>query len=387
MKVNMKTEEEYHGFEVGPIRPPSESRSLLLRITRNCPWNKCKFCGIYKGEKFSIRPVSHVVKDIDLIKEYVDEIQRITKQSEGADRELKEFNDRLSENEWIAFHSALNWIRGGMTSIFLQDANSLIIKPDDLVEILKHLRKTFPQVERITSYARSRSVARISDKDMARIAEAGLNRIHIGMESASDEVLDIVRKGVDKKMHIIAGLKVKRAGIELSEYFMPGLGGEKYSRANALETAIAMNTINPDFIRIRTLVIPDNTELFKEYQSGAFAKIGDVKMAEEILLFLENLKGITSTLKSDHILNLFQEAEGRLPVDRERMTEPIRKVLNREPEEQMIYMIGRRAGIFSRLDDMKNPELLKRAEKTRDAHQVTIDNVEDFTAEMMKRFI
>ena len=383
----MKTEEEYHGFEVGPIRPPSESRSLLLRITRNCPWNKCKFCGIYKGEKFSIRPVSHVVKDIDLIKEYVDEIQRITKQSEGADRELKEFNDRLSENEWIAFHSALNWIRGGMTSIFLQDANSLIIKPDDLVEILKHLRKTFPQVERITSYARSRSVARISDKDMARIAEAGLNRIHIGMESASDEVLDIVRKGVDKKMHIIAGLKVKRAGIELSEYFMPGLGGEKYSRANALETAIAMNTINPDFIRIRTLVIPDNTELFKDYQSGAFAKIGDVKMAEEILLFLENLKGITSTLKSDHILNLFQEAEGRLPVDRERMTAPIRKFLNMEPEEQMIYMIGRRAGIFSRLDDMKNPELLKRAEKTRDAHQVTIDNVEDFTAEMMKRFI
>lgn len=387
MKVNMKREEEYHGFEVGPIRPPSESRSLLLRITRNCPWNKCKFCGIYKDEKFSIRPVSHVVKDIDLIKEYVDEIQRIIKQSEGAERELKEFNDRLSENEWIAFHSALNWIRGGMTSIFLQDANSLIIKPDDLVEILKHLRKTFPQVERITSYARSRSVARISDKDMARIAEAGLNRIHIGMESASDEVLDIVRKGVDKKRHIIAGLKVKRAGIELSEYFMPGLGGEKYSRANALETADAMNTINPDFIRIRTLVIPDNTELFKDYQSGAFAKIGDVKMAEEILLFLENLKGITSTLKSDHILNLFQEAEGRLPVDKERMTAPIRKFLTMEPGEQMIYMIGRRAGIFSRLDDMKNPELLKRAEKARDAHQVTIDNVEDFTAEMVKRFI
>lgn len=387
MKVNMKREEEYHGFEVGPIRPPSESRSLLLRITRNCPWNKCKFCSIYKDEKFSIRPVSHVVKDIDLIKEYVDEIQRIIKQSEGAERELKEFNARLSANEWIAFHSALNWIRGGMTSIFLQDANSLIIKPDDLVEILKHLRKTFPQVERITSYARSRSVARISDKDMARIAEAGLNRIHIGMESASDEVLDIVRKGVDKKRHIIAGLKVKRAGIELSEYFMPGLGGEKYSRANALETADAMNTINPDFIRIRTLVIPDNTELFKDYQSGAFAKIGDVKMAEEILLFLENLKGITSTLKSDHILNLFQEAEGRLPVDKERMTAPIRKFLTMEPGEQMIYMIGRRAGIFSRLDDMKNPELLKRAEKARDAHQVTIDNVEDFTAEMMKRFI
>ena len=384
----MKTEEEYNGFEVGPIRPPSEAKSLLLRLTRNCPWNKCKFCGLYKGEKFSIRPVSHIIKDIDLIKEYVDEIQHIIEQSGGeSHRELKEFYDKLSENEWMAFHSALNWFRYGMTSIFLQDANSLIMKPDDVVEILIHIRNTFPQVERITSYARSSSIARISERDMASIAEAGLNRIHIGMESASDDILEFVRKGVDKETHIIAGQKVKRAGIELSEYFMPGLGGEKYSRANALETADAMNKINPDFIRIRTLAIPENTELFKDYQSGSFAKTGDTLMAEEILLFLENLHGITSTVKSDHILNLFQEAEGRLPIDKESMTAPIRKYLAMESEEQIVYMVGRRAGIFSRLDDLKNPELLKQAEHIRDAHQVTMDNVEYFTAEMMKRFI
>lgn len=384
----MMTEEKYGGFEVGPIRPPSEAKSLLLRITRNCPWNRCKFCGLYKGEKFSIRPVSHVVKDIDLIKEYVDIIQCHRKQSAGESRGgLTGFQDRLSEHERMAFHSALNWLRGGMRSIFLQDANSLIIKPDDLVKILRHMRKTFPQVERITSYARSSSIARISDRDMARIAEAGLNRIHIGMESASNEVLDFVKKGADKKTHIIAGQKVKHAGIELSEYFMPGLGGEKYSRANALETADAMNKINPDFIRIRTLALPDNIELFKDYQSGAFAKTGDVQMAEEILLFLENLNGISSTVKSDHILNLFQEVEGRLPIDREKMTAPIRKFLAMGPEQKMIYMIGRRAGIFSKLDDMKDPELLKHAEKVRDANQVTIDNVEDLTAEMMKRFI
>ncbi len=384
----MKTEEQYDGFEVGPIRPPSEATSLLLRITRNCPWNKCKFCGLYKGEKFSIRPVRHVVKDIDLIKKCVDEIQKTIKQSGGTTHgELKDLQDRLSENGRLAFHFALNWFRGGMTSIFLQDANSLIMKPDDLVEILKHIRKTFPHIERITSYARSSSIARISDKDMARMAEAGLNRIHIGMESASDEVLKFINKGVDKETHIIAGQKVKSAAIELSEYFMPGLGGEKHSRANAIETADAMNKIDPDFIRIRTLAIPENIELFKDYQSGVFAKIGDVQMAEEILLFLENLNGITSTVKSDHIVNLFQEAEGRLPIDKGRMTAPIRKFLRMRPKEQVIYMIGRRTGIFSKLADMKDPELLKHAEKVRDAHQVTIDTVEDFTAKMMKRFI
>jgi hypothetical protein len=182
VKVIMKPEEKYDGFELGPIRPPSEAKSLLLRITRNCPWNRCKFCSLYKGEKFSIRLVSHVLKDIDLIKEYADLIQRSDMQSGSeARRELTKLQDGLSENEWIAFDSTLSWVRNGMKSIFLQDANSLAMKPDNLVAILKHLSKTFPQVERITTYARSQSIARISDDDMTRIARSGLNRIHIWM--------------------------------------------------------------------------------------------------------------------------------------------------------------------------------------------------------------
>ena len=384
----MKTCEEYEGFELGPIRPPSEAKSLMLRITRNCPWNSCTFCGLYKGQKFSIRPVSHIIKDIDVIRYYVDEIQKIMAQSDGAaHRQYMNLMAGQPESDRMALHAALIWVQGGMQSIFLQDANTLIIKPDDLVEILKHVQKAFPQVERITSYARSHTIARISDDDMARIAAAGLNRIHIGMESACDEVLDFVKKGVDKKTHIIAGQKVKRAGIELSEYFMPGLGGVTLSRKNALETADALNQINPDFIRIRTLGLPENVELYKDFQSGAFIKPGDVPMAEELLLLLDNLNGITSTVKSDHILNLFQEVEGRLPEDKERMTAPLRAFLAMPPEEQLIYMVGRRTGIFSKLEDLHDPELRNHAEKARTAHRLTLDNVDDFTLEMMKQFI
>ena len=384
----MKTCEEYEGFELGPIRPPSEAKSLMLRITRNCPWNSCTFCGLYKGQKFSIRPVSHIIKDIDVIRYYVDEIQKIMAQSDGAaHRQYMNLMAGQPESDRMALHAALIWVQGGMQSIFLQDANTLIIKPDDLVEILKHVQKAFPQVERITSYARSHTIARISDDDMARIAAAGLNRIHIGMESACDEVLDFVKKGVDKKTHIIAGQKVKRAGIELSEYFMPGLGGVTLSRKNALETADALNQINPDFIRIRTLGLPENVELYKDFQSGSFIKPGDVPMAEELLLLLDNLNGITSTVKSDHILNLFQEVEGRLPEDKERMMAPLRAFLAMPPEEQLIYMVGRRTGIFSKLEDLHDSELRNHAEKARTAHRVTLDNVDDFTLEMMKQFI
>ena len=149
----MKPEEKYSGFELGPIRPPSEAKSLLLRITRNCPWNRCKFCGLYKGEKFSIRPVSHVVKDIDLIKAYVDLIQRCNTQSGGElHRELTEFQEGLSENKWIAFDIARNWVRNGMKSIFLQDANSLAMKPDKLAAVLEQLSRTFPRIDDKSSH-------------------------------------------------------------------------------------------------------------------------------------------------------------------------------------------------------------------------------------------
>ncbi len=222
---------------------------------------------------------------------------------------------------------------------------------------------------------------------MAHLAAAGLNRIHIGMESGADAVLNFVKKGVDKETHVVAGRKVKDAGIELSEYFMPGLGGKEYSSANALQTAEAMNRIDPDFIRIRTLAIPVGVDLYQDVQAGAFTPLNDLQMAAELLIFLDNLEGITSVVKSDHILNLFQEVEGRLPHDLERMTEPIRTFMSIDPKQQLLYLVGRRTGIFSRLADLDDRVLQNHAEKALLAHRVTSDNVEAWTAEMMRRFI
>ncbi len=380
--------EHYQGVEMGPIRPPSESESLMLRITRNCPWNKCKFCGLYKGKTFSVRPLDHVLKDIDTIRYYIDEIEKFNNlNAHGKQHELLSLTNGRPKHEGLAFHVARNWVRAGKKSVFLQDANTMIVKPDDLVRILKHIKQAFPEVDRITSYARSKTIAGISDSDMAKIAEAGLNRIHIGMESAADVVLDFVKKGVDKQIHILAGQKVKRAGIELSEYFMPGLGGEEHSQVNAIETADAMNQINPDFIRIRTLAIPERTELYKACQEGTFKKLGEIKVAEELFMFLDNLNGISSTIKSDHSLNLFQEVEGLLPDDKTDILSPIQEFLHMDPEDQMLYLVGRRTGFFMGLKDMKNEELAYHASLTCQAHGITVNNVEDFTAEIMKRFI
>ena len=286
-----------------------------------------------------------------------------------------------------AFNAALNWFAGGMNSVFIQDANSLIIKPSNLVEILIHLKKHFPWVERVTSYARSHTITRIKDHDLKAIRDAGLNRIHIGLESGSDEVLKMVKKGMTKETHIKAGLKVKKAGMELSEYIMPGLGGKTYSKIHALETADALNQINPDFIRLRTLAIPNFVELYEDYETGRFEKCTDIMMVKENKLLIESLDRITSVVKSDHILNLFENLEGTLPQDKERMLEILRAFLAMEPECQSLYQVGRRLGFFSCLSDMESPHRLAKAEKTYQQLGITPDNVDEVIDELMKRFI
>ena len=336
----MKEIQEYTGFEQGPIRPPSESRSLLVRITRNCPWNKCTFCPVYKGKKFSRRPLEHVLKDIDTIRECVELLLELRQQAGSlANIDYLQFNTKKYNGlDRRALYTAKNFIHSGMQSVFLQDGNSLIIKPDELVTILEHIKNSFPAVERITSYARSKTISKISDEDMGRIAGAGLNRIHIGMESGSDKVLEMVKKGVTKAEQIIAGQKVKRAGIELSEYFMPGLGGRSLSEDNALESADALNQINPDFIRLRTLALPGRAPISRQHEAGEFDKMGDVETSREVLLFLESLNGITSMLKSDHILNLFPEVEGRLPHEKEKMTGVVREFLALERMSKCFFV-------------------------------------------------
>lgn len=387
MTKNKKKQEQYDGFEQGPIRPPSEANSLLLRLTRNCPWNRCTFCPVYKGADFSVRPVNHILDDINSIRVYVDKLRAAASGGMITRDSLNAILAATPSDQMNVFHTSVNWMQGGMTSIFLQDANSLIMKPDQIITILEHLKNCFPWVERITSYARSHTVARISDENMSRLARAGLNRIHIGLESGSDKVLELINKGATKAMHIKAGLKVKGAGIELSEYVMPGLGGVDLSTEHALETADVLNQINPDFIRLRSLAIPGHVELYDDFQSGRFKKCSDIMVAEEILLFLESLNGITSTVKSDHILNLFQDVEGTYPHDKDRMTGIIRAFLELPALERMYCQVGRRTGMMRTIDDLNNPEILNRIKETCRTHAITPDTVDSVIDDIMRRFI
>ncbi len=342
-------------FEQGPIRPPNEARSLLLRVTRNCPWNQCLFCPVYKRSKFSLRTVEEIKEDIQTAKDTADEIKALSwKLGFRGD-----VNDQVisaifnSPNYSNAYRSIAIWLYYGTGACFLQDADNLVMKSQDLVEVLNFLREKFPQITRVTTYSRSRTIVRKSVESLKAIRKAGLDRVHVGLETGYDPLLKLMKKGVTGAQHVEAGRKVLEAGMELSEYVMPGLGGQGLWKEHAVATAKVLNQINPHFIRLRSLRVPDRVPLSEKLKNGEFEMQTDDMLAKEVKFFIETLDGITSMVTSDHIMNLLEEVTGKLPEDKEDMLDVIKKYQELPDSERLIYRVGRRGGAYRSTDDLK----------------------------------
>lgn len=344
-------------FEQGPIRPPSEAKSLLIRPTRNCPWNKCAFCHTYRGTRFELRSVEEIKKDIDAVRDLADRIGEISWKLGQGGKVNDPVVSQLFGNETL-FSDTLRhvaaWLYFGGENVFLQDADTLVMKTDNLLEVLGYLKEKFPGIRRVTSYCRSRTARHKSVEDLKRIREAGLVRIHVGLESGCDDVLKFIRKGVTAADHIEGGQRLVAAGISLCEYVMPGLGGQRWSREHAIETARVLNAINPDHIRLRTLSVRRGTALYEMMLQGEFQPIGDEEIIKEISSFIGHLDGIGSRIVSDHILNLLEELEGKLPEEKEKLLGIIDRYFAMAEEDRLVFRLGRRRGLYRSLDDLSD---------------------------------
>jgi radical SAM superfamily enzyme YgiQ (UPF0313 family) len=373
-------------YEQGPIRPPSEASSLLVRLTRNCPWNRCLFCPVYKEEKFSRRSLPEIKEDLEAIFSAVDLIKYISV-SLGFSGEVNRQVAALIQSEHPELFQVALWLYRGGETVFLQDGDSLMLPVAQLEEILGLLTEKLPTVNRITSYARSRTILRRSVEDLSRLKKAGLSRIHIGLESGNDKVLEFMKKGVTGAQHIEAGLKVKAAGLSLSEYVMPGLGGTTYWREHAIDTARVLNKIDPHFIRLRTLAVPAGCPLHEKVQTGEFTPLNDDGIARELALFLEHLDGISSYVYSDHVLNLFEDISGRLPDHKNDMLSKVNRYLAMPEGDRNIFRLGRRLGYFRTLGDMNKPDAATPVTRLYEQLQVSGVAVDDYIRDAMTRFI
>ena len=309
-----------YSFEIGAIRPPSEggSYSLLIRVTRNCPWNRCRFCygTPYNHEKFQLRVVDDIKKDIQTAKAIGDEIKRVSWQLGYAGQVNNLVGSTITRREpglnySHSFVNVFNWLSSGGRTAFLQDADSLIMRTPDLVEVIKYLKETFPSLERITSYARAKTIYRKTIQELKSIRAAGLTRLHVGLETGDDELLEYIDKGVSAEQHIIAGKKAKEAGFEFSAYVMPGLGGPTRYEQHAKNTARLLNEINPDYIRLRPFVPRPNTPLLDEYQRGELQLSSPHERLRELKTMIQALT-VTSHVCFDHMMNAWRKESGEL---------------------------------------------------------------------------
>ncbi|MHA1579913.1 MAG: radical SAM protein [Candidatus Freyarchaeota archaeon] len=268
------------GFEFPPYRPPSEAYSMLIRVTRNCPWNRCAFCNMYKGQRFSRRPLEDVKRDISMAAEVY--VERPT--------------------------------------MFWGDSNSIILKTEELEELLNHTYKVYPNLKRLTSYARAKTIIRTKTvQELKRLHEAGLTRLHVGLETGDDWLLRFINKGATAEEMVKAGRMVVESGIELSEYVILGLGGVERSETHAKETAKVLNQINPTFIRVRTLVPIPTTPLYEAFEKGLLHLCSPLDVLKETRTLIAELE-VNSEFLSDHVSN-YLPVNGKLPEDKDDLLE------------------------------------------------------------------
>lgn len=350
-------------FEQGPIRPPNEQLSLLVRVTRNCPYNRCTFCPVYKGQRFSLRSAGEVKADIDAMAELAERLREVGWRDGRCDEER--VAALLYGPDGAGAAQVARFLAAGAGTAFLQDANSLIAPVEELRDIIAHLRLRFPSLRRVTSYARSHTITGRSVAELVRLREAGLSRIHVGLESGADRVLELVGKGAGAERHIDAGRRVRAAAIGLCEYVMPGLGGRALSDEHARETARVLRAIEPDFVRLRTVTVPVGSALAAAVSRGQLEPASDVEIVAEIRALLCGLEGVRTTIRSDHVLNLLEEVSGRLPEELPRLLGIVDQFLSLGADEQELFAVGRRLGSLRRLDDLDDGPLRARAEQQR----------------------
>ena len=274
-------------FDTPVFRPPSEARSFILRVTRGCAHNKCTYCNMYRGVPFQI------LKD-----------------------------EEISRQIALAAHYGKDKVR----RVFLADGDALVLPTAKLLKILQALRDTFPKLQRVSSYAAPKDILRKSEEELRQLKEAGLQLLYYGMETGDDVTLKAVNKGVNGEEAVEAGRRVTASGMKLSIMVILGLAGKDGSKRHALETAKAINIIQPTMWSALCLMLYRGSELLDQFERGEFNPLSPAECMEELYTIMENVnlpEDKHCLFRSNHISNYIPLA-GTLPKDKQRLLREIK---------------------------------------------------------------
>ena len=252
-------------YEGRIFRPPSEADSLILQSTVGCSQNGCAFCSMYKEKKFHIRPLADVCADVD----------------------------EIAAGPWAHAFSR----------VFLADGDALMRKTEEQLAIFSHIYARLPRCGRITCYASPASIRAKTQDELEALAAGGLNMVYMGLESGSDAVLSRMNKGATAAEIILAGQRVRAAGLRLSVTAIIGLGGAEGSE---------------EYIGLLTLMLEGEEPLYSDYRAGRFAPPDQAGLLRELRTLIAHTDSEGSVLRANHASN-YLNLRGTLNADKPRL--------------------------------------------------------------------
>lgn len=281
------------------FRPPSEAYSILLQITTGCSHNKCTFCEMYKGSRFSIKDDKTIMADIDFAAIHC------------------KHQDRL----------------------FLCDGDALILPQDRLLNILSTIQTKLPWVKRIGTYANTKSIKRKTQEQLRELYDNGLKIAYMGLESGDDVTLQLINKGADAQRMIDMGKKLRASGIKLSITVLLGIGGRERSHIHARETGRVLSAIDPEYVGALSLMLTPGTPLFKSSKRGDFTLPGATEMLEELAIMFTTTKLTNGYFHANHASN-YLPIKAKLPEDRVATLDLIQRALKGKVNLKPEYLRG-----------------------------------------------
>jgi len=274
---------------VEPVfRPPSEANSLILQVTIGCSWNRCTFCEMYTQPQKAFR----------------------FKPQEQIEREL----------------SAVARLGVPVRRIFLADGDAMTLSTRRLKLIMQAIGKHLPGVQRVSSYCLPRNLKHKTVEELAELSDMGLSLFYVGCESGDDLVLERVGKGESFATSLAALQKIKSAGARSSVMILNGMGGRKYSRRHAVNSAHLMNAAQPEYLSTLVVSFPAGEQRYQRGFGGDFEALDQPGLFREMYWLLDELELENTIFRSDHASN-YLVLKGVLGKDKPRLLQTVRSAL------------------------------------------------------------
>ena len=265
---------------------------MIIQVTVGCSHNQCTFCGTYKDQKFRLKDMALIKRDIDEMSSY----------------------------------------RHEFTRAFLADGDVLILPNEQILEIIHYIKKKNPAIERVGVYGNTKAILKKTPQELSALKGAGLGIVYQGIESGNGEVRRRIKKGAFPHKQLEAAEKIKAAGILLSQTVLLGIGGTELSEEHAIDTGKHLGDMSPHYAGALTVMLLPNTELYRDMREGRFVLPDKFGLLNELRLMVINMKVKSPCFFTSNHASNYLPIRARLPEDRHRVIALIDQVLKKRDE-------------------------------------------------------